>query len=153
MTGWWDRYRQEAGYAALIGAVIIGVWAARQLGSNTVNEFCRRAFQELASGQASAQSRFEWERLSVVGLDVGMAYRSLRKPSDRPAYTQQFIEHFAKSFQETGARPENFVRWRLVGETLQYLVVGADYPDKERTLLFAVPKEGKRKVAAIQWAS
>ena len=88
-----------------------------------------------------------------MGLDIGMTYRSFARPQDRRRYVQQFIDSFARSFREKGARPSEFVHWRLVGETPAYLVVGADYSSKGRTLLFAVPKEGKRRVAGIQWAS
>ena len=104
-------------------------------------------------GKPTAQCLLEWERLSAMGLDVGMAYRSFARAKDRQAYMQKFIRSFAKSFHEQGAKPDDFVRWRLVGETPVFLVVGADYPAKQRTLLFAVPKEGKRRLAAIEWAS
>ena len=152
MASWWRLYKEEATYALLIGAVIVAVWATRQV-SVGVPGFCRQTFRELASGKPSAQSRLEWERLSAMGLDVGMAYRSFARGQDRQRYMQKFIQSFANSFRQQGAKPDDFVRWRLVGETPVYLVVGADYPAKQRTLLFAVPKDGKRRVAAIQWAS
>ena len=149
---WWRDYKEEATYFAAIGAVVVALWGARQVSQGPVG-FCRQAFQELASGRPPAQSAIAWERLSAMGLDIGMTYRSFARPQDRRRYVQQFIDSFAQSFRQNGARPDRFVHWRLVGETPVYLVVGADYSGKGRTLLFAMPKEGKRRITAIHWAS
>ena len=112
---------------------------------------CKGALAALARGRSSAQHRIAWEKLQVVGVDVGATYRHLPSDAERVKYRKVFIEQFARGFQTEGGSLSNFVRWRVDRRTEEGVIVAVDYPVKAQTLLFTVPAQGTKRVEAIQW--
>ena len=135
--------------AVVIAVVAVGAGVARSRMSDV--EVCRRLFQDLAIGSSSVERRIDWERLTALNADIGSIYRGLPNEQERRRYQQAFVANFSKSFQQTGARPEQFVRWRAEGRTPEQVVVAADYPQKNQALLLTVPARGKKRLQAIQW--
>ena len=143
-------------YGLVVGAIVLALVGALRLPTmlaiGSVG-FCKKAFGELAGGRMGVVRMLDWETLTAMGIDVGKTYRNLAGERNRASYQRQFIEAFARSFRQSGGRPEAFVRWRIVGEEGDRTIVAADYPAKQRTLLFLVPLEGPRRVMEIRWAS
>ena len=143
-------------YGATVGAIVVALIGVLQLPAifpTTPVGFCRKAFESLARGRMGAVGMVDWEQLTAMGINVGTTYRSMAGDRNRASYQRQFIESFARGFRTSGGQMDAFVHWRVAGQQAGQTIVAVDYPAKQRTLLFAVPSDGPRRVVAIQWAS
>jgi len=110
----------------------------------------REIFQGLVTGKPSVQKRIDWAHLSAVGVEVGATYTQLPNEQAKAKYRRFFVEYFSKGFRKAGGSPKAFVRWRIQERTPAWVVVAADYPAKQKTLLLTMATSG-RKLQGIQW--
>ncbi len=139
-------------YAAAVLVVVGGLLVFLQSVSAEIR-VCRSALEGLSRGQAWAQGRVDWNRLSAMGMNVGATYASLPNDRERARYRQAFITQFSKGFKGTGASARDFINWRVVERETDRIVVAADYPGKGKTLLMTITARGKQRVESIQWAT
>ena len=110
------------------------------------------ALSDLVNGSPSAQARVDWAHLKAMGVDVGATYTRLPNDRERDRYREAFIEHCSRGFrQSSGAGVEVFVRWRRVAQKDGRIVVAADYPAKQKTLLVGLSGDWFKKVVSLQW--
>ena len=140
----------ELKYVGVLVA-IVATFALVWRGSHRDVDFCRTALRELVRGKLSAASRVDWERLQALGVPVGETYAQLAKPEEQEAYRKGFLMGFAKGFQSSGARPGEFVNWRVHARTGETVTVAADYRKTRDTLLLTIPASGPKKLVGIQW--
>ncbi|MBI4322872.1 MAG: hypothetical protein HY596_01205 [Candidatus Omnitrophica bacterium] len=139
----------ELKYIAVTLLVVVALIGALRLTRSDVAR-CREVFQDLARGKRSVQQRIDWGQLHAIGVNVGATYAGLPDEGARVTYRRLFVEHFSKGFLQTGARLDEFVRWRVHERTPEQVVVAADYPAKQKTLLLTMAVSGK-KLEGIQW--
>lgn len=139
----------ELKYIALTLLVVASVVGITRLSRGDAGR-CREAFQGLVKGRQSVQQRIDWGRLQAMGVNVGATYAGLPDDGARAKYRRLFVEYFSKGFLHTGARLDEFVRWRVHERTPERVVVAADYPAKQKTLLLTMAVSGK-KLEGIQW--
>lgn len=113
--------------------------------------FCREVLKGLAEGRSSVKQRIAWERLRALDVDVGATYQALPNEEERSKYRQAFVLSFSQGFRHAGGVPSGFVNWRVHGRSGKQLVIAADYPAKQKTLLMGIPAAGSKKVETIQW--
>src|SRR3989338_3103636 len=111
----------------------------------------KQTFETLVSGRSSVQARIAWERLSAVGVDVGATYTKLPNAREQAQYRQAFLRELASGFRRSGARAESFVNWRIMEKSDEAIVVAADFPAKQKTLLLTVSDGKPRQVTGIRW--
>ena len=138
--------------ALAVGAVTLIVCVLR-LGGRGDIAFCREVFTGLANGKTSVRSAIDWEHLNAINVDVGATYQQLPQGEDRSRYQEVFIQNFSAAFQRAGGRPSAFRRWRVSAHQGGRTVVAADYPAKQKTLLFTVSTASGRHIEAIQWGA
>ena len=115
-------------------------------------EFCRRVFAGLVNGDSRVCRLVDWDRFKALETDVGAVYRQLPNDTEKSQYQRTFVEHFSKSFRDTGGQFKSFANWRREDTLDGQVVVAADYPSKHSTLLFRVPASWwKKRLFAIQW--
>lgn len=134
-------------YAAVMGAVVLGVTGAIRMRTNHV-DFCRESFRRLADGKVSVEHRIDWPNLTALDVNVGQTYGRLANEREQSGYRRAFIEQFASGFQKSGTSPSDFMNWRVHERRPGEVVVAADYTAKDKTLLMAV---AGKKVRSIQW--
>jgi len=113
--------------------------------------FCRRVFRGLATGTSAGHRAIDWPRFTALGVDVGATYTGLPNEQERIKYRKTFLQSFAMAFRHAGGRVGAFVQWRKVGQRDGQVVVAADYPAKQRTLLMACSGGWNKKIRSIQW--
>jgi hypothetical protein len=119
-------------------------------------DFSRRVFYYLTTGRNAAQAMIDWQNLKAVGVDVGATYSDLPNDNERTNYRKAFINRFALGFQNTGGNFKSFINWRAYPkpygqDCANCAVVAADYQGKDKTILFTLSKDGRKKLKAIQW--
>jgi len=146
------RYSLNIAYAVLltsVAALLIGLFV--YVKNQDIN-FSRRTFTGLIKGNSSVQRLIDWPGFKAVGVDVGRAYSTLPNDKERADYRRAFIEKFSSGFRQTGADSKSFTNWRIYDNKGEFTVVAADYKEKDnRTILFALSKGGRKKLAAIRW--
>ena len=146
------RYSLNIAYIVLLTsfvALFIGLFL--YVKNQDIN-FSRRIFTGLIKGNSSVQRLIDWPGFKAVGVDVGQAYSTLPNDKERADYRRAFIEKFSSGFRQTGADSKSFTNWRIYDNKGEFTVVAADYKEKDnRTILFALSKGGRKKLAAIQW--
>lgn len=143
------RAREGSGsvaYAAGMVAVVAVVAALLKLPGRDVR-FCQRVLTGLAAGSVSVRQAIAWERLRAMDVDVGASYNQLADPAERAAYQRAFIQSFAEGFRQSGAAPGAFTNWRKASQRS----VIAEYPAKQRTVVFQVVGLMRLQLAGIQW--
>ena len=136
---------------ALVVAVVAGAalllrpWLRDDVG------WCRRVFTGLAQGSQYIQDSIDWERLKALNADVGSEYRRMPNEEERANYRQAFISQFARGFRQSKAAYDQFTNWRVLERGQDAVVVAADYPAKQSTLLFEISELGGRRLEAIKW--
>lgn len=113
--------------------------------------FCREVLKGLAEGKPSVKGRIAWERLRALDVDVGATYQALPNEVERSKYRQAFVLSFSQGFRRQGGSVKAFQRWRVHERRGTQVVVAADYPAKQKTLLMGIPASGPRKLETIQW--
>ena len=134
----------------VLGLVALIVLVLRNPQQDAVR-WTRQTFELLVSGRSSAQARIAWERLSAVGVDVGATYTKLPNAREQAQYRQAFLRELASGFRRSGARAESFVNWRIMEQSDEAIVVAADFPAKQKTLLLTVSDGKPRQVTGIRW--
>lgn len=112
---------------------------------------CRAILTGLAQGKSFVARRIDWNHLTAMGVNVGETYTKLPDDKQRADYRQAFVTQFARGFQQSGARPKDFVRWRLERREQDRVVIAVDYPAKKKTLLMSLPSSGTKKLEDIRW--
>lgn len=118
---------------------------------NQDTNFSRRIFAGLIKGNSSVQKLIDWPNFQAVGVDVGRSYSILSNDKEKADYRRAFIEKFGSGFRQTGAGLKSFINWRVNAREADSIIVAADCKDKAQTILFTLSKDGRKKLAAIQW--
>ena len=146
-------------HSVLIGSVVVvliaaaGVTAILRFSQRDV-DFCHAVLADLAAGRPWINRHLDWERLTVMGVNVGDTYSHLSNTKEKADYQRAFIQQFARGFEQAGGDIHAFINWRLAaGNGSEDRVVIADYPAKQKTILFRLSESGKRRVTAIEWQS
>ena len=155
----------------VLGLVVLAILVLRNPQQDAVR-WTRQTFELLVSGRSSAQARIAWERLSAVGVDVGATYAKLPNAREQAGYRQAFLRELASGFRRSGARAESFVNWRIeesaesaemkaqsaqnksaegAERDARTMVVAADFPAKQKTLLMTLTVGKPRQVTGIGW--
>ena len=134
----------------VLGLVVLAILVLRNPQQDAVR-WTRQTFELLVSGRSSAQARIAWERLSAVGVDVGATYAKLPNAREQAGYRQAFLRELASGFRRSGARAESFVNWRIMEQSDEAIVVAADFPAKQKTLLMTLTVGKPRQVTGIGW--
>ena len=138
---------------AYVGAVLLavaGVVCVFQPFNRDEVGFCRRVFGALTTGSRYIQESIDWEHFQALGADVGAEYQRLPNDEERAKFQESFIVKCAQGFRQEKGRLDDFVNWRLQQRGPMALVA-ADYPSKQKTLLFQVSTVGEKQLTAIQW--
>jgi len=138
----------------LVIGVIIALALAVELASSVRNRdvnFCRRAFYYLVKGRNSAQAMIDWDNLQATGVDVGGTYSSFSGVNEKKFYRKNFINRFAAGFLQVKGDYKSFVNWRVYEKGSDFVTVAVDYKNTGNTLLFILPRKGKKKVQIIKW--
>lgn len=133
---------------ALLVGVLGTAWVLLNRGEAAL---CRSVFTKLAQGKASVRSQIAWERLQALDIDVGATYSQLTTDKERRAYQEAFIQQYAQAFGAAGGSPAAFTGWRVQEQREGQVIVAADDPAKQKTLLMNVPASGPKRLEAIQW--
>lgn len=150
MTIMEERQVPMIGSVILVLVAVLGwvVWAQR--GKSDV-DFCRDVFARLMQGKPAVASKIDWEHLKALGVDVGRAYTRLPDTTQKANYRKAFIAGAALGFRQAKAMPAAFTNWRVMGSQNGHVMVAADYPAKQKTLVMARATTGKKLVDSIQW--
>ena len=138
---------------AYVGATLVGVVGLVLLLQPFHRDevgFCRRMLGALTTGQWYVQSSIDWEQFQALGVDVGSAYRELPNEEERAKFRQAFIMQCAEGFRKEHGRLGDFINWRLQ-QRGPVAMVAADYPLKQKTLLFQVSTIGEKRLQQLQW--
>ena len=147
-----SEFRTTAGYAAGVVAIALLIMLVLKSTSQEV-DFCRRIFKGFVKGNVTIEKQIDWEHLQAVGTDVGKEYRLFRLEKDRVDYKNNFILAFAQAFRLSGGSFNSFVKWRVIDRKPEVITVAADYPLKDKTLLFDISASGKeRKLLGLRWS-
>ena len=141
-AGWYGF--AVAGLAVAIVTALVFQWLGRDV------RFCRNALSELAHGRPGAQKHLAWDRLQVLGQDVGGFYRQLPNDVERQQYRMAFVNRFAAGFQQAQAKAEDFDRWRIAERQAGGVVIAATHRKRGDTLLFLVSSRPHR-IEGLQW--
>ena len=160
--------RYLIGVVAVVGVIVL---VLRNPQEDAVR-WTKQTFETLVSGRSSVQARIAWERLSAVGVDVGATYTKLPNAREQAQYRQAFLRELASGFRRSGARAESFVNWRIeesaesaemkaqsaqnksaegAERDARTMVVAADFPAKQKTLLMTLTVGKPRQVTGIGW--
>ena len=138
--------------SVILGLCLVAVGAAILWMRQDAVRAGQAVLSDLANGSPSAQARVDWAHLKAMGVDVGAAYTGLPNDRERARYREAFIEHCSRGFrQSSGAGVEVFVRWRRVAQKDGRIVIAADYPDKQKTLLVGFSGGWFKRVVSLQW--
>jgi len=150
--------RHRAAQISFSTIIIIGVIIGLALTVEAVSfiknrdaDFCRRALYYLVKGRPAAEKMIDWNQLKAVGLDTGKEYSGLPNDNERKMFRKVFINSFAAGFLKVKGEFKKFVHWRVIDRKSDFIIVAADYKKTGDTLLFALPKKGKKKIQSIQW--
>lgn len=145
-----DRSVPMIGYTVLGLVAIAGLVFVARASQGEVG-FCREVLKGLAEGKPSVKGRIAWERLLALDVDVGATYQALPNEEERAKYRQAFVVSFSLGFRQQGGSVKAFQRWRVHERRGTHVVVAADYPAKQKTLLMGIPASGPKKLETIQW--
>lgn len=146
----WMKNAQAAQYGVLIGIVVILALLLKPWINDDV-AWCRRVFTGLAQGSQYIQDSIAWERFKALDADIGAQYRELPNTNERSGYREAFVNRFARGFRESKAQISDFMNWRIVKRSPDGIIVAADYPAKQSTLLFDISKAGGRRLETMRW--
>ncbi len=137
-------------YAVLIIAVIAAFMFFLRVKTDDIN-LCRTVFSGLTKGNYGVQKYIAWESLKAMRVDVGATYAQFTTEKQRAEYKKLFIRYLSFGFRQAGGKLSAFTNWRIYNRDSEKTVVAADYSGYKKTILFTIPKYGRRKLTAIQW--
>jgi hypothetical protein len=111
-------------------------------------EFAREAFQLLAEGDEAAAEMLDWERLKMIGIDVGAMYRQSSE-SDRQTFPTAFIKGYSQSFKGKGGSADKLSNWREQSRDGSNTVVVADVWSGQLLTMTVSHINGQQKVSTI----
>jgi len=135
---------------AFILVVVVSLWGFLQIKNKEVN-FCRGVFSGLISGKTSVVKFISWEKLKAMDTDVGAAYIALPNEKAKLAYRDSFITGFADGFRRAKSSLRLFKHWRIYEKDDSKIIIAADYPKSQKTILFTLTKSVKPKLIGIRW--
>lgn len=137
-------------YAVVMALAVTAVAVAVRWNRGDV-DLCRDVFRGMVQGNVAVARRIDWAHLQALHVDIGAQYSQITDPKVQSVYRQVFINRFAEGFKYGGGQAVSFVNWRLKERTPQGVVVAADYPAKQKILLFTLSTSGPKRVTAIRW--
>ncbi|MFH1396921.1 MAG: hypothetical protein ABIH27_00025 [Candidatus Omnitrophota bacterium] len=136
-------------YALLAVVIIIAAGLIFRIKTQDV-ELCRSALTGLIKGSFSAGKNIDWNNLKAMGVDVGTAYSKFTSDKDRNEYKKGMIWGFKAGFIHSKGRLKEFKNWRVLNKDNGKTVIAVDYLNN-KTLLFTLSSQNKRKIIAINW--
>jgi len=136
-------------YAILAAVVIACVLFIYQTKTQGVN-LARSVLNGLASGRYGVEKYIDWENLQGLDMNVGITYSKFTTQVEKVGYKRAFIQNFALAFKRAGGDFKSFTNWRFYKRDNSQIIVAADYPRHNKTLLFFISATGK-KITSIQW--
>ena len=141
---------QNASSAGVIGAIAAAlVMGGFSLLSDPDIRFCRRALAQLVNMNLSVGRSIDWAHLQALEVNVGATYAALPSRQEQADYEQAFIRNFAGGFRKNGGRLDGFTRWRVASDG----TVSADYPAKQKTLVFHLSGGKGRQLEGLGWSA
>jgi hypothetical protein len=137
-------------YIILPLAIIAGVMFLLKEKDPDIN-FCRKVFNGLVSNSYPAERFIDWKNLKVIDVDVGANYSGLPNEKQRTEYRKSFFAGFSLGFKQLKGSREAFTNWRIHKKDSDKVVVAADYPLYNKTILFGISKSPKPLLISIQW--
>ena len=141
--------------AIIVVALVVGLFFYINIQNQDIN-FSQRVFAGLVKGRHLVQKLIDWGNLKAVGVNVGQTYSNLPNDKERADYRQAFINSFSSGFRQAGGNFKSFVNWRLYNNPdcardTNNIIVAADYKGKDKTILFTLSQDGRKRLTAIQW--
>lgn len=113
-------------------------------------DFAREAVEGLLAGDAAAVAgAFDWENLKVPGAEAGEAYKEMPDDENREEFRQVFIENFAESFEQSGARASDLKNWREEAREGERTVVAVDTTTGKTMRVSVVRRDGRQLVSEL----
>ena len=137
-------------YTILVAVIVVFLLFIFQLKTQEVN-FSRSVFSGLANGRLGIGKYIDWEHLQGVGINAGETYSKFTKETERSGYKMAFIKNFSIGFRRSGGDLKSFVNWRIYSKDSSQIIVAADYPNRNKTLLLTFTGAGKKKLTSLQW--
>lgn len=114
-------------------------------------DFCRDVLTDLLHGDSSVVPRIDWEHFDALGVNVGRNYARLPDDQERAKYQKAFLSATALGFQVSRLTADAFINWRVHDRREGAVTVAADFPYRQRTLLFVLSATGQRRLEAMRW--
>ncbi len=136
---------------AIVVALAVTVVAVAVRWNRDDADLCRDVFRGMVQGNVAVARRIDWTHLKALNVDIGAQYSQIKDPKVQAMYRQVFLSRFAQGFKYGKGEAKSFVNWHLKARTPEGIVVAADYPAKQKILLFTLSTSGPKRVTAIQW--
>lgn len=137
-------------YGILAAVVIASLLFIYQIKTQDIN-LARSVLTGLAGGRYGVEKYIDWENLKGLEVNVGATYNKFPNQIEKVGYKRSFIQNFAVGFKQAKGDLRAFTNWRVYSKNSSEVVVAADYQGRNKTLLFAIPAAGKKKITSIQW--
>lgn len=153
MTGEQGKVRWWVIAVGLVAASLVWnhYWGDPDVGNDVDAKFAYRVFSGLARGDQEVDPLIDWEHLHTVGVDIGEHYRMHTTEQQRPSYRRMFILSYANGFKQSGARPNSFTNWRVVGRDGTIVTIAADHRSMGKTLLLMVRAAEPKQLEGLEW--
>lgn len=113
--------------------------------------FCRKVFNGLVNNSYPQERFIDWRNLKAMDIDVGAKYSALPDEKERTDYKKSFFAGFSFGFKQGGGGSRAFTNWRIYKKDIDKVVVAADYPRYNKTILFGISKSAKPLLISMQW--
>ena len=113
--------------------------------------FTRRVLAELVNGRQSAEQAIDWPHFLALGSDIGADYSRFLIEPQRQYYRKAFIINFSMTFKNVGGQLNSFTNWRIYNRDNTKTVISCLALNNKALLFTLSKKNGKRKLASIQW--
>ena len=113
-------------------------------------EFAKKVFQLLGDGDEMVKAMIDWERLKMMGIDVGAMYRGTSGDDARDRETTAFIKSYSRSFKSKGGNVETLSNWREQSRDATNTVVASDSQMGQLLLITVSHLNGQQKVSVVE---
>ncbi len=141
-----DQRQSTLLWVAVVG-VIVALVGGFYVFSDPDVRFCRRTLAQLVNSDLSVSRAIDWPHLQALEVNVGATYAALPNRQEQVSYEQAFIRSFAQGFRQSGGRLNGFTRWSVARDG----TVSADYPAKQKTLVFHLSAGRPHQLEGIGW--
>lgn len=139
------------GYIFIAIAIIAGlIFFLSQIFKSDVS-LVKEIFAGLVEARQPVRKLIDWEHLNALEVNVGEVYLKVRSQKEKLDFQKVFINNFSEGFKRMGGRLDAFTNWRLYDKDNEKVVVAADYPHYNKTILFTISKYGLSRLIGIQW--